>query len=357
MTDVPFAYPRPRGEAPGIGIVGAGEIVRACHLPAYRTAGFPVRAICDQDFNRADQLADEFDVPRSCKALDEMLDDPKIGVIDIAVPPQALRGIVEQAVAAGKHVLCQKPLGLSLQDAAGVAALVKDAGMRGAVNQQMRYAPAIAQLKRLLVDRRLGALKSAAIGVHVHTPWERWPFWHDVPNFELFGHTIHYADTYRYLLGDPVSVFARTAMAPKRGLPGPIRNQVMLTYPDGLLARIEVDHDAPENEATWRAAIRLAGEDGIADGSNGALFEYPVGREDRLSLHLPERREDYTLEGRWFPDAFMATMGELLCAIEEQREPSNSVADGLGTIALVEAIARSAREGRVVALDEFNTQI
>jgi predicted dehydrogenase len=348
--------PRPHGPVPGIGVIGAGEIVEACHLPAYRAAGFPVVGLYDIDQQRAHVLGERFEIP-VFDTLDALLDSASVGVVDIAVPVTAQDQIARRAMAAGHHLLCQKPLALDFGAALSLAEAARAAGIRAAVNHQMRYAPAIAAIRALVDDGAVGTPLEVRFGVNVVTPWERWPFWHSVPNFELFGHTIHYLDTLRALFGLPERVYAELAEAPGRDLPGPIRNHILLTYPGALRATIQVNHDAAADVSDWRADVRVEGTAGVLQGSNGALFDYPHGSPDTLSAfdrrHPEQGWQAYTLEGRWFPDAFAGTMGELLCAIEQDREPANSLADGIATIALVEAVARSANERRAVALDEI----
>ena len=69
-----------------IGIVGAGGIVRVRHLPAYRTAGFSVAGIFDTNYERESSVAREFGIPKVYRGLAELLEDPAIDVVDIAVP-------------------------------------------------------------------------------------------------------------------------------------------------------------------------------------------------------------------------------------------------------------------------------
>ena len=73
----------------GIGIVGAGSIVEAAHLPAYRKAAFSVVGICDINADKARRLAERFGIPRVYNDLAEMLADPRVEIVDIAVPPWA----------------------------------------------------------------------------------------------------------------------------------------------------------------------------------------------------------------------------------------------------------------------------
>ena len=93
----------------GIGIIGCGGIVNYAHLPAYRKAG-PASLHATTRIPKRPKTAREHDIPRVAATVDEILDDPEIDIVDIAVTPWAQAAIANEAIAAGKHVLCQKPL-------------------------------------------------------------------------------------------------------------------------------------------------------------------------------------------------------------------------------------------------------
>ena len=122
----------------GIGIVGAGAIVNAAHLPAYRKAGFNVLGITDLDGNRARQVARTFEIPTVYENIESLLDDSTVQIVDIAVPPWNQRNLAHQVMAAGKHLLCQKPLSNIYCEAVDIVDSAEEAGVRLAVNQQMR---------------------------------------------------------------------------------------------------------------------------------------------------------------------------------------------------------------------------
>ena len=83
----------------GIGVVGAGFIVRDCHLVAYAEAGFRVVGITSRSIDKAREVAALRSLPRVYESLDEMLDDPTVAVVDIAVPPGDQPGVIEHILA------------------------------------------------------------------------------------------------------------------------------------------------------------------------------------------------------------------------------------------------------------------
>src|SRR5690625_2932557 len=104
----------PVDRSKGIAIIGAGDIVQSNHLPAYRMAGFNVIGIYDLNIQRVQKVAEEFELVHVFESLHQLLEHPEVDVVDIAVPAKYQPDFVEQVTAKGKHVLCQKPLGLSI---------------------------------------------------------------------------------------------------------------------------------------------------------------------------------------------------------------------------------------------------
>ena len=97
----------------GIGIVGCGGIVNYAHLPAYAAHGLRVLACYDVHAETARKTAADHGIPTVYDSLDALLADERIEIVDIAVPAAHQRPIAERALAAGKHLLCQKPLAVA----------------------------------------------------------------------------------------------------------------------------------------------------------------------------------------------------------------------------------------------------
>jgi predicted dehydrogenase len=226
----------------GIGIVGAGGIVRDAHLPAYRGAGFNVVGITDLDLDRAAEVAAAHGVATTYPDLDAMLADPAVEILDVAVYPGVQPEIVERAVAAGKHVLCQKPFALDYPAGLGMVERAEAAGLKLAVNQQMRWDAGIRYAKHLLDRGVVGAPVYATIQVHVLTDWSLWPWILASPRHELLYHSIHYQDSLRYLFGMPDRVYTSGAKQPGEAAAGETKTLTVWTYDSGLQVLIDVNH-------------------------------------------------------------------------------------------------------------------
>lgn len=342
----------------GIATVGAGGIIQASHLPAYRKAGFNVVGTFDLDINKAEALAKEFGIPKVYRSLDELLADPEVAIVDIAVPAKAQPGIVAQAAAAGKHVLCQKPLAETYPEGLAIVKSVEEAGVKGAVNQNLRYDAAI-QASKTIMDRGwLGEPVLAEIQVNVWTPWQLWPWMLTIDRLEVMYHSIHYLDTIRYLFGTPKRVYARGLRHPNQEAKAETRTTAILEYDSDFQGLVYTNHNNWEDDMSdWRADYRFEGTDGVVKGTLGALHNYPIGEPDTLQFRTAKLDRTYwfrpKLEEKWFPDAFVGTMAELMRSIDTGEEAENSVQDNLETLQLIFAAYRSMEEGRPVALAEI----
>lgn len=337
-----------------IGIIGCGGIVNYAHLPAYREAGFKVVACYDQNPEAAQRTATEHEIRRVAASVEEILNDPAIDIVDIAVTPWAQAAIAKEAIAAGKHVLCQKPLADSFASAVELVDISQAQGVHVAVNQQMRWDAGIAVSKQLIEQGAIGIPADVRIETSVRTPWHMWPWMANSPRLEIMYHSIHYQDSLRYLCGDPAAVSSLHSRWPGQPEVGETRTLTTFIYDDDRRVTIDVNHHNWSEDAYAR--FRFLGTEGIIEGTLGLLYDYPTGRVDTLryaSRQEPDRWHDAALTTWWIPDAFVGPMASLMTAIQTDGEPVTSAKDNLGTLQTVFAAYRSAEEGRVVQLAEI----
>lgn len=333
----------------GIGMIGCGGIVNYAHLPAYNAHKLRVLACYDRNAEAARTTAAAHGIPTVYESLDDLLADQAIQIVDIAVPAWHQREIAERALAAGKHLLCQKPLAENLPDALAIVAAVHAAGRKAAVNQQMRWSAGIAAAKDLITRGLIGTPTDAQIQVSTVTPWHMWPWLQVAPRLEVMYHSIHYLDSLRYLLGDPAWVTSRHTRFPGQPETGETKTITVLDYDSGLQALVAVNHH--DHSGDNYATFRFLGTEGVIKGTIGLLYNYPDGRPDTLQLHSTRAGPDWVdvaLEGLWIPDAFIGPMASLMDAIQHDTAPITDVADNLGTLRVVHAAYQSAAEQRSI---------
>jgi predicted dehydrogenase len=353
----------PRRKDFRIGCIGAGFIMRDCHLVAYRQAGFNPVAIASRTPTKAQAVAQQHGISRCYDTLEELLDDPTIEVLDIAVPPDAQPAILRAACLRNDHlrgILAQKPLALSGREARQCVDLCAAAGITLAVNQNMRYDQSVRALKDLLQRGWLGEAVLGTLDMRAIPHWMPWS--EGLHSLSTFVMSIHHLDTFRYWFGTPDRVMASTRPDPRtRFSHSDGINLYILEYENGCRASAWDDvWTGPAREGCasdigirWR----VEGTEGLARGTIG-WPSYPLRTPSTLDFstrHQPETWLQPRWSEAWFPDAFAGTMAQLLCALEENREPEIGGRDNLETIALCEAVYAAAHEHRVTTVREFLT--
>ena len=338
----------------GIGVVGAGFIVRDCHLVAYADAGFHVVGLTSRTRATAESVASQRGVPKVFDSVEAMLDDPEVEVVDVAVPPLEQPGVIGRILAHPRRpqgILAQKPLAMTLAEGRSLVEACEAAGVRLQVNQNMRYDHSVRVLKGLLDRGDLGEPVLATIEMRAVPHWMPWA--EGGRSLSTFIMSIHHLDTFRYWLGNPSRVLAstrpdpRTKFAHEDGL-----NLYVLEYDTGARASAWDDVWAgPAREGAGAESFvrwRFEGTEGLALGTIGwpgwpdrvpSTIDYTTIR-DEGRWHLPRWPES------WFPDAFAGTMAGLLIAIETDADPDVSGRDHLDTLALCEAVLIAGREHR-----------
>ncbi|MFO0811509.1 MAG: Gfo/Idh/MocA family oxidoreductase [Gemmataceae bacterium] len=343
-----------------IGCVGAGFIVADCHLVAYRDAGFNPVAIASRDVASARACAERHGIPTVHATVADLLADESVEVLDVAVPPETQPAILREAVKHAGHIkgiLAQKPLAMSVREGRELVELCERAGIVLAVNHNMRYDHSVRAAKALIDRGDLGDPVLATIDMRAIPHWKPWA--EGLASLATFVMSIHHLDTFRYWLGTPERVLASTRPDPRTKFPHEDGiNLYILEFASGARAAAWDDvWTGPAREGAdgdigirWR----IEGTEGLARGTIGwpgwparvpSTLDYSTKHSGGWqSPRWPEA---------WFPDAFVGTMAQLLCALEEGTAPAISGRDNLETLALCEAVRAAAKEHRVATVAEF----
>lgn len=330
-----FAMPRLRTpERHGIGVIGAGGIVRYGHLPAYRKAGFRVVGIASRDADKARSMAGQWGIPQAFTDWRQLLDLPEVTVADVTYPFDEERlEIVRAAAERGKHILMQKPMAHSPAAAEEMVRLCREHGVRLAVNQNARWAPAYRAAWQAVRAGLIGDMVLVTHEMQNNQDSQEWfnrRWYAQQARFVLMEYSVHHIDLLRYWTGqEPVRVRASVTRKPGQVSQGDMLAMVQMEFAGGALGLV-LDNDAAYPKGDIYSRFRLEGTRGLITGEAMAA---PGLRIQSDLLEGGECRP--TLAGAWFPDAFQGTMGELLCAIEDGREPSNSGTDNLKTLRIV----------------------
>ncbi len=339
------ARPRP------IVSIGAGGIVRASHLPAYRKAGWKVASVLDTDRPKAEAVARDFGIPRVCATLDEAVATaPEGAVFDLGLPASAVLGVLtslpEKAV-----VLMQKPLGENLAQATAIRDLCRAKGLVAAVNLQLRFAPNIMAARDIVSRGLIGDVHDFEVKVTCSTPWHLWKFLYGIPRMEIIYHSIHYVDLVRSFLGEPAGVWCKTQRHPEMMDLASTRTSIAFDYGDVLRANVATNHGHRFGTRHQQSIVKIEGTGGAAVVKMGVNLDYPRGMPDELEYCVTSGKDtpswnSVLLEGSWFPDAFVGPMAALMrFASGESAELPTSVEDTWKTMAVIEACYASSSRG------------
>jgi predicted dehydrogenase len=329
-----------------IGIIGCGGIVRGAHLPAYRQFGYQVSACCDIDSEAVARVRADFGIPHGTTRVEELVEREDVDIIDLAVHASVRRQVMEIASRAGKPILSQKPFALTWDNALAMVQMCRERGVKLMVNQQARWAPAH-RAARILIER--GLLGHVHSIVHFHRSFQDLPeSWYvKLENFNIVDHGIHYLDLVRCFSGKtPLQVKASATMVPGQAAVSPMNHTILMEFaPEAHLSAVSHFNNIVATPALHRYEWFFDGTAGSLRMSHGEIVY--------CSRDRPEESQVLTIQGRWFPDAFGGSMGELMRAIRENREPETSGVDNLESIKIAYAAVESAATGRTVALSEI----
>jgi len=335
---IPYLPQNPRSYYPNIGLIGCGGIA-TFHLRACKQANFPVVALCDINKARAEELRDEF-YPKATVYTDyrELLRKADIEVADIATHPEIRNPMVEDALRAGKHVLSQKPFVMDLDEGKRLCDLADELDLRLAVNQNGRWAPHFSYIRQAISMGYIGTPIATHLATHWDHNWTAGTAFDAVRHLILYDFGIHWYDIIGTFIEDkePLRVYASTALAPGQKAKPSLLAQVSVEY-EGAQASIAFDGSTKFGP---RDTTVVVGTDGTID-SMGPDVDHQC-----VTLHTAQGYAIPKLEGMWFENGFHGTMAELLCAIEEKREPSNNARDNLKGLAICFAAVESAEDNK-----------
>lgn len=329
----------------GWGLIGASNIARQHMINAInQQPDNHIVAVLSSSEDRATTFAAEQGIPGATSDLGALLADPAVEAVYISTTnelhfPQAMA-----AIAAGKHVLCEKPLAMSLVDARTMVDAASAAGVTFATNHHLRNAGLHRRIHDLVVGGDLGEVIAARVFHAVFLP----PFlqgWRvnaaDAGGGVVLDITVHDADTVRFALGDdPVEV---TAMTASQGMgEGGLADGVMgvMRMRSGALVQF---HDAFTVEHV-STGFEVIGTKAAVIGRN-CMTQNPIG-----DLVLRTGSDERVIDDFDRGDLYTRSVAKFVAAMNGTGSPSASGEDGLWSLATALAVQESAATGERVSV-------
>ncbi|HOF87297.1 MAG TPA: Gfo/Idh/MocA family oxidoreductase [Armatimonadota bacterium] len=264
-----------------VAIIGAGFMGRA-HAESYYKGELGARVTRVVASRRALPPAPA-DLPGAVRAGDDFqaaLDDPAVDMVDICVPTMYHADCVLRAAAAGKHVLCEKPMAVTLEEADAMIAACKTAGVRFMIAHVLRFWPEYRAVVEMVRAGRIGRLRQV-----VCRRLSQGPAWNDHASWFLDPArgggavrdlAIHDYDVIAWLAGLPMAVRAM----------GDVNHfTALFALPDGVFAQVEASMAMPAG-FPFTMSLMAVGEDGVAifDGRTGAVTLIAGGEEQAVTV-------------------------------------------------------------------------
>lgn len=323
----------------GWGLIGASTIAKQYMVDAIRAQpGHFVQAVMSSQQDRADKFAADCNIPAAYASLDALLADPQVQVVYISTTNELHRDQVLAAAAAGKHVLCEKPLALSTDDALTMARACQKAGVLMATNHHLRGAATHRKIRELIQSGAIGKPLFARVFHAVYLPPHLQGWRLDKPQAGggvILDITVHDIDTLRFTLDselvEVVGMSQNAAMASEGLEDGAM---AVLRFDNGVLAQI---HDAFTVKHGGHG-IEYHGDAGSIIGRN-VMSQQPVGdimlRNASGEQQIPVEHEGLYIRG----------VAAFCAALAGQGSPSASALDGILSLTGALAVLQACKSG------------
>ncbi|MFC5471526.1 Gfo/Idh/MocA family protein [Cohnella suwonensis] len=268
-----------------VGLIGTGYWSEK-HLNAWaRIENVEIAALCNRTRGKLEQRAGQYSIPpdRLYTSVEEMLQRADIHIVDIVTGPETHLELVTMAAKAGKHILCQKPFALSLEEAYEMVRITRDHNVRLMVTENWRWLQPFQIIKRAINARSLGRIHSARYAhSDYYTPRMMpdipipQPFFRSMPKLLFYEMGAHWFDTWRYLFGEPSRLYAETqTISPY--IQGEDAGVVMLGYDSGFCGVLD---------ASWATRRESAGRVPGAISANHKETLIIEGEEATLKMDV-----------------------------------------------------------------------
>jgi predicted dehydrogenase len=350
-----------------VALIGLGAVAEP-HLIAYQALGINIVGVVDPRQARRDEIAVRYKVS-AYPSIDALLREAKPDIACILTPASTHRHLTEQCAAAGTHVLCEKPMAVTLEDARAMSSVCERARVAFFYGSSYRYLPALMEARRLIVAGTIGTVRLiteqmiGGKGSDAFTPMSAVHYPDGGPGgggYGLVDHGIHMLDVFPWLCDSPITTIVgrgdRTGTAPRA-------ESVHMTFGSGALGTLlydgstfpsELPSEGAYSEARqWLDGRGWMGDTGQWDGAPGTLRVYGSAGSLRIlhyanKLFLNDRsgpREIHISYGT-APWHFGTQLAAFLDSLIHDRPPPTSADDGLRALSALLAVYASEESGQ-----------
>lgn len=337
----------------GVGVIGCGAIAEIVHLPVYKEMPqTDLKAVCDTDKDRAEEIADKFDAESWYTNYKDLLERDDIDAVSICTPNSFHREHSVAAANAGKHILLEKPMAPTLEDCDKIIEASQRAGVKLMIGVNSRFLSSARRVKKLLENDTIGKISQVRYHGGHSGPYSTWVAVSDwfkkkseVGGGVLIDIGAHYLDLMRWFVGDisEVSAIGGNLSGKFEGEDNAI---VILTFKNGVMG--ELDTSWTYND--WYETAEIHGAEGtifIRDAS-GPIVVYS-DRKIPENLRGPvSLRESVPIEEQMKPTR--VKVEHFVESILQDKQPMVTGEDGRAVVEAILAAYRSMETGEKVSL-------
>lgn len=319
-----------------VGLIGAGGISHV-HADAWRALG---AAGYVTSFQGAEAIADEFGF-QVVDDVDDLLG--LVDLVDIVTPSSSHAALALRAVAAGRHVICEKPLAATSEDALRVADAAAEAGVRLFPAHVVRYFGEYLRIKQAIDAGRLGEVAVQRFSRAGSAPQATWFFRESTGGGVIRDLMIHDIDQAVWFAGPVASVYAvQNPPTVDDIVPTPVSAHVVLTHRSGVVSHLH---------ASWVAAGMPFRTSVSVSGSAGRMsHDSADDRVSRTDAVLADEVTDYLPPMSPLESPYYLEIADFVAALASGREARVSPADGIEAVAIAEAAYESIAAGGTITL-------
>jgi predicted dehydrogenase len=331
--------------------VGAGYFSRF-HFEAWkRIPDVEIVSVCDLDAEKAARSAEEHGIPTHHVQLARALDELSPDFVDIITPPATHLPLVREIAPRRLPIICQKPLAPSLEEARKLVEAAESHGTRLMVHENFRFQPWYRAIRRLIDDGAVGdRLHSLTFRMRMGDGWgedaylRRQPYFREMPRLLVYETGVHFIDTLRFLAGEIDGVYAVLRRL-NPVIQGEDAGLVVFEFTSGAVGVWDANRYNECNDPDPRFTFGEL----LVEGSGGSIRLYLDGRLTVQPLGEQESEHEYERERRGFAgDCVYFTQKHFAGSLRSDKPFETSGLDYLRTLAVQEAVYRSARERRPV---------
>lgn len=319
------------------GILGTARINRSLIPPLRLSFRNQLLAVASRDEDKARAYAKERDIPRSYGSYEALLADEDIDVVYIPLPNTMHAEWAIKAAQAGKHVLCEKPLALTVEDVDKMVTAAKEAGTVLMEAFMYRFHARTLKVKALIEAGEIGKVHHIKGGFTFALNREGDVRW----NNQLGGGSLWDVGCYplnyaRFIIGkEPTHVYGHSVNSPS-GVD--VSFTAQLHFPDDITAQFD---------SGFRTQFRMFTEVSGSEGSIALPMTFKPGMRSFIHLTKGNDTQQIAVDGNLL---YLDEVEEMASCIIEKRQPILSLSDSRGNIAAIEALYKSAADGAVVEI-------